>query len=480
MNTLPNELLAIILNYQHPNIRVISYKIKFFYNIRNIVPVPICYVNNYNGEELPYYIRKISTLFYNNLPSTITYLKYLNNRMDLRELPAITHIELGHNYNYQLPKLPYSVTHIKFGHHFNQFLHNLPPALTHITFGYSFNKFISDNYFPLSLIYLNLSLTNNYKAYEFPSMVKYLILPNFDYKYHQMPRLCNFLTSIVFGNSFNQELEKNFLPSLLKRVNFNNEFNQPLQNLPQGLTHITFGDKFNQKVLHPKKIKMICPKGRSSSNIIFPDEGEYSVMLYRDRAKLIIPNNEPQKSILPESVIYLKFGKMFNQKLILPPRLKVVSFGAMFDQIIDDLPETLKRIEIFASLDNTEISTNVVINRLPVTHLIINTMIENLSLSLTHLKFADSFNSRIDNFPSSLTHITFGNNFNEIIENLPQGLIYCRFGDKFNQVLILPNLIYLFLGREFNWELIFPKSLRVLRISKKYLIPSYVRKVILL
>jgi hypothetical protein len=49
-----------------------------------------------------------------------------------------------------------------------------------------------------------------------------------------------------FNNDFNQPVDN--LPSDLKSLTFGNNFNQPVDNLPSSLESLTFGNNFNQPV----------------------------------------------------------------------------------------------------------------------------------------------------------------------------------------------------------------------------------------
>lgn len=51
---------------------------------------------------------------------------------------------------------------------------------------------------------------------------------------------------LTFGDDFNQPVDN--LPQSLTHLTFGHDFNQPVDNMPQSLTHLTFGDRFNQPV----------------------------------------------------------------------------------------------------------------------------------------------------------------------------------------------------------------------------------------
>jgi len=76
-------------------------------------------------------------------------------------------------------------------------------------------------------------------------------------KYSQFNQLIddlpNGLTYLSFGYNFNQKVDN--LPTNLIHLTFGNLFNKEVDNLPSSLTHLTFGHSFNKKVDNlPKKL----------------------------------------------------------------------------------------------------------------------------------------------------------------------------------------------------------------------------------
>ena len=66
---------------------------------------------------------------------------------------------------------------------------------------------------------------------------------HFDQKVDNLP---NTLTHLTFGWGFNQLVDN--LPENLTHLTFREDFNQKVDNLPLSLTHLTFGFNFNQNV----------------------------------------------------------------------------------------------------------------------------------------------------------------------------------------------------------------------------------------
>lgn len=110
---------------------------------------------------------------------------------------------------------------------------------------------------------------------------------------------------IQFGHNFNQSIDDMILDndmdnSKLEELIFGEHFNQPVNNLFQGIIKITFGHKFNQDV-----------------------------------------------SNLPTTLEYIKFGDDFNQYVdYLPSSLICIIFGYNFNQSIDNLPSLIEELDI--------------------------------------------------------------------------------------------------------------------------------------
>ena len=93
-----------------------------------------------------------------------------------------------------------------------------------------------------------------------------------EYRFNNVlsPEILEFLSEyqkVKFGSCFNKPVDN--LPNSLTHLEFG-DFNQPVDNLPNSLTHLEFGDDFNQPVDN-----------------------------------------------LPNSIVHLEFGWNFNQQLII-------------------------------------------------------------------------------------------------------------------------------------------------------------------
>ena len=146
---------------------------------------------------------------------------------------------------------------------------------------------------------------------------------------------------------------------------------------------------------------------------------------------------------LPNSIIYLEFGRDFNQPVDnLPNSIIDLGFGWYFNQPVDNLPN-----------------------------------------SITYLTFGHNFNQSVDNLPNSIIDLSFGNCFNQSVNNLPCSISYLEFGNYFNQSISnLPNSIeyLIILCSDFN-QIIdnLPLSIKYLYICniEKYLDSDVLKRI---
>jgi hypothetical protein len=147
------------------------------------------------------------------------------------------------------------------------------------------------------------------------------------------------LTTLSFGDAFNQPLAPDAAPDGLLALWFGDAFNQPLTALPAGMNLLRFGRCFNQPL-----------------------------------------------PALPAGLQRLVFGKDFNQPLpSLPAGLKYLEFGDNFNQ---PLPAGLMELRDFNK---------------PLLHTMFNRSVRNLPAGLTSLRFGRNFNQPVRDLPAGLT-----------------------------------------------------------------------------
>lgn len=206
--------------------------------------------------------------------------------------------------------------------------------------------------------------------------------------------LPNSLTHLTFGNEFNQNISYIQFPENLTHLTFGNEFNQRITNVrfPENLTHLTFGKYFNQpittNVTFPSTLTHLTFGNNFNQNISrirFPESLTHLTFGNEFNNGFNRGNVQTFTYTFPSNLIHLTFGTEFNQNITnvtFPESLTHLTFGDYFEQTLDDN----------VSLSNTK---------------------------LTHLTFGRFFNKDINNvkFPLTLTHLTLGEWFNSIINN---------------------------------------------------------------
>ena len=247
------------------------------------------------------------------------------------------------------------------GAKFNQPVNNLPNSITHLILGGIFNHpvDISNEDSPTG------------KSSILPNSITFLVLGGEDFN-QPVDNLPESVTELIFGYRFNQPI--NNLPNGLKTLKFyeHSNFNQPVDNLPDSLTYLHFGDCFNQSIeFLPENLK------------------ELYLGNYYD-----LPINN-----LPSSLIYLNTGHGFNQA-------------------INNLPSSLKKVELGQEFDQA-------------------LCLENLS-NLTDLTICDDYNKSLKNIPESVTHFKINGDFlkenyeEDPLESLPRSITHFTVAGKFD------------------------------------------------
>lgn len=310
--------------------------------------------------------------------------------------------------------------------------------------------------------------------------------------------------TMTFDNSFNEPFDYDTIIDMqkIRKIFFypESEFNQSINNIPNGIHIISFGNKFNQPICCQKRgheLGCECPP-------ILPmtlrtlklgrDFNQYLPNLPRTLADLTLGHDfNKQFMNLPSGLKYLEFGDNFNRPICspilknnnfyseysyIPISLEILIFGYFFNQSIccDDpgheygckcpkkLPDTLKILK-FGLCFNKPLSCR---------NTKIGLMNNNSALpnELQTLEFGFCFNQPVCSYvniilPQSLKILKFGNHFNQnvccpidgheycnCLFRLPRNLEYLEFGIEFNQPLHnLPALTTLIIGVDFNHPL---------------------------
>ncbi len=411
------------VNCSYNNIEEIT---EFYYNL-----------DYFNCKKNP-----IKKMFY---PFDIKPLKYPS---------SLEEITFGYNFNQPLDNLPKNIkkiifherdegsSHPHYYSNFNQSIDNLPEGLTYLKLESCFNNSVDK--LPSTLKYLELGYNFNKTIDSLPSDLEELVISSkmFNYPVNNLP---TGLKKLTLGFTFNQEVE--FLPGLTY-LKLGNEFNKPLDNLPNTLESLFLGDEFNNFIDNlPNKLK-----------------------------KLSIQSTVFNKSIdkIPDSIKYLKIGHDCSNN---------------FKQRIHKLPKSLEIIEIYNKrflIDETNKYNNIYDNDVNIFEtryyrpIQKNYRINNLENVIQDIDdiYYDNFciyrmGEDIENISSTAYEkikngiyyeIICNSTFNKPIYNLENtNITKIEFGENFNQpldFLVNTNVKYIKLGKFFN------KSLDILKNTK--------------
>ena len=142
------------------------------------------------------------------------------------------------------------------------------------------------------------------------------------------------LTHLTFGNSFNQPIEHMKFPDSIETLVFGDSFNQPINKVrwPIGLKKLLFGSSFNQQTnTVPSNVAIYSHYGPND----FVRQGySHFEKIFDDDF-----NMNPSDYLLNRHIKIIKFGDSFNQpisKLNWPFHLKTIIFGKDFNQTIEN------------------------------------------------------------------------------------------------------------------------------------------------
>lgn len=327
------------------------------------------------------------------------------------------------------------------------------------------------------VIYGNV-LIYNYKHFHNIIMKIHIRNKNTPIRKRNIP---NNITKLILGDKFNQELI--YFPPKLKSIKFGKYYDKKV-TLPEGIEEIEFGDEFDQYIdFLPSSLKIIKFGKKFNSGIHnFPDELE--VLDFGDEYNKPIDN-------LPRNLKKLILRKMFNQPLeFLPKKLLYLELNNIFyyNYSINDFPSSLETLILI-----TEYHFKKEINVLPprlkyfefkskncekiilpktIEVLILDNFLkfDKLPPKIKKLKMPYDFNQCI-NLPDTLLDIEFSNSFNQIISIFPSKLQNLKFGYAFNNKLpVLPETLEtLEFGSAFNQELSFlPENLKILKFGNYF------------
>ena len=186
-------------------------------------------------------------------------------------------------------------------------------------------------------------------------------------------------------------------------------------------TEIEFRNKLHKIIINPNK--------QLSLNLSYCDITNMNILCNIHTIKFDRDFNQPIDN-LPNSIEKIELYGKFNQPIDnLPNSIKYLMLGNHFDQPINNLPNSLIKLNLGQYFNHP---------------------VDNLPNTIIELELDDSFNQPINNLPQSLKYLTLGNNFNQSVHNLPRTIIHLTFGYYFNQPI--DNLPETITHLTFGWD----------------------------
>jgi len=137
-----------------------------------------------------------------------------------------------------------------------------------------------------------------------------------------------------FSDTFKYALEVNMLPPSLTRLQFGHDYNTRIDEkvLPESLTELRFGAMFNEFVALPLNLK-ILHFGRCFDQPLND--------LPQSLQKLVFGEKRRGRQ---EYMLFEERSCYFNRNLLLPPNLTHLKLGSSFLSTIFNIPSTLKKL----------------------------------------------------------------------------------------------------------------------------------------
>lgn len=357
LNNLPNFLSHIELNCEYPhtlnNLPKLLEKFIFYSTTYNEYDLNKCTIyTNKNIFEIP-----TLPCYYDDSNKSKLNIDWIE-KIFVKLPPNLKFLDLSYSYklnmlsDYVEYNSKYSNQHVKKELIKNsQILDNLPENLQVLKYPSNYNLILIEK-IPQNIQRLFLS-------HNFNQSVDKLLNPNFKTSNPSPPTK---LTHLIFGNKFNQSVSN--LPSSITHLFFGSDFNKSVNNLPNSLKIIVFGNNFNNSIMN-----------------------------------------------LPPNIISIKFGQDFNQDInCLKPLVQEITFSKYVKYNIYDINKyydnnkckclprysTIKKCECLCVY---KYNYNKTINKLPA-----NIKIFLPNITLPHTTTLDDFYSIFSNYKDNIEY----------------------------------------------------------------------------
>jgi len=240
-----------------------------------------------------------------------------------------------------------------------------------------------------------------------PSHITHLSMRKFFNQTFSYPKPCN-ITHVTFGNNFNQKVQP--LPCSVTHFTMNHEFTEPLTfEEPSQLIDFTMGEMFQHETFRlPASVR------------IFVMGDEFNAAGFQ----------------LPDGVTDFEMGFDFNQPgFVLPSSVRRFEMGNAFNQTDFIVPDTVTHLKTGANFNPSHfvISHNLVefkMGSLFQSHLTFPS-----TSRLTKIKMGYLYDRPGFYVPEGVTIFDMGRDFNHPLPMLPASLIRFDMGNKFDQPL---------------------------------------------
>ena len=323
------------------------------------------YEFNHSLENLPGCMKKI---IFDPKSKFNHYLDCLPNSVEYLFLPSV--------YSKKLDNLPNSISYLKLHYKYPHTLNNLPKSLNKFVF-YCWGEhetypsdicrgLIKTNNFniPLLRCYYTDAIHNSVKKPDInwiekvfvslPENLKFLDL-TYSYKLNLLSDYVNW--SVQDSNQhIRKEIIKNSqildnLPSGLEVLKYPANYNLILiEKIPQNIIRLFMSNKFNKsvdKLLNPNFGTSNPAPPTKITHLVFGEEFNQSVNFLPSTITHLFFGSNFDKSVdrLPNSLIVISFGTNFNKTINnLPPKLEEIEFGLKFNQSLTNIKPNIKKI----------------------------------------------------------------------------------------------------------------------------------------
>lgn len=331
---------------------------------------------------------------------------------------------------------------------------------------------------------------------------------------------------IKFGFYFNQPINnlnpwchqhKNWnckcYPPVLKVIEFGNQFDQPIFNLPESVTAIYMKSCYSYEIKKlPSNLQTFYFEGCYNHFISYLPQNLENTIIFNSRflnnfifppnlKKLTLSNSNIDLKKLPNSLEYLSFNEKFDQNIIdLPSGLTYLYIGNMIntDPIVQ-IPSLISELWFKDKLDSKLVFTSITLTRLNLEYSNYDLPIEICARNLKYLslnnnfnniicihknltdfndlpkleiifKIDSKFNQPVDTLPINTYKIKFGKHFIQSIDNLTDNVEILEFMGRYEQIINkYPNNLINLTFDSYNHELKnLPNKLEEFNINKDY------------